>query len=461
MVFSSLSFLCIFFPVVFALNQILPSIKAKNILLLVASVVFYSFGEPVYVVLMLISALANWAAGVALSKTTRRRLVVACAIVANLALLVVFKYADMLIGCANELLRLNIPLTNLPLPIGISFFTFQAMSYVIDVYRGEVSSQKSFLNVLLYISFFPQLIAGPIVKYHDIAQQLSDRHASVSDMAYGLRRFCIGLAKKVLIANNMAVAVDYWYSVAPSDLNALAAWMAALAYLMQIYFDFSGYSDMAIGLGRMFGFHFKENFNFPYISTSIQEFWRRWHISLSTWFKQYLYIPLGGNRKGRARTAINKLIVFFLCGLWHGAAWTFVVWGLIHGAFLMLESVVPIKRMPRALGHIYTLLVVCLAFVIFRADSLSQAGALFTQMFCAWDFTEPSMVVLMRQLTPVFLVSLVCAIVASMPIADMVSQKFATRKTEYVSYAVSAVLLAVCFLCLSSGAYNPFIYFRF
>ena len=244
-------------------------------------------------------------------------------------------------------------------------------------------------------------------------------------------------------------------------MNALAAWMAALAYLMQIYFDFSGYSDMAIGLGRMFGFHFKENFNFPYISTSIQEFWRRWHISLSTWFQEYLYIPLGGNRTGKARTALNKLIVFFLCGLWHGAAWTFVVWGLIHGAFLMLESVIPIKRMPRVLGHIYTLLVVCLAFVIFRADSLGQAGAIFVQMFSAWDFTSASMIVLMRQMTPVFVVAFVCAVIASMPVKDVLQNKLSSRKSVYVSYAASAALLVLCFLSLSSGAYNPFIYFRF
>lgn len=461
MVFSSLSFLCIFFPLVFALNQVLSSIRAKNILLLIASLVFYSFGEPVYVILMIISALANWAAGVALTKTVRTRLVVGCAVVANLALLVVFKYADMLIGCVNGLFGLNVPLTNLPLPIGISFFTFQAMSYVIDVYRKEVDAQRNFLHVLLYISFFPQLIAGPIVKYHDIAQQLTDRHASVSDMACGLRRFCIGLAKKVLIANNMAVAVDYWYSVAPADLNALAAWMAALAYLMQIYFDFSGYSDMAIGLGRMFGFHFKENFNFPYISTTIQEFWRRWHISLSTWFKEYLYIPLGGNRKGKARTALNKLVVFFLCGLWHGAAWTFVVWGLIHGAFLMLESVLPLKRLPRALGHVYTLLVVCLAFVVFRADSLGQAGAIFVQMFTAWDFSEASMMILMRQMTPVFVVAFAAAVIASLPVKDALARMGSGNASTYLSYGVSAVLLVLCFLSLSSGAYNPFIYFRF
>ncbi len=461
MVFSSLSFLCIFFPIVFALNQVLPSIRAKNILLLIASLVFYSFGEPVYVLLMIVSALANWAAGIALTKTSRTRLVVGCAVVANLGLLVVFKYADMLIGCINGLFGSNVPMTNLPLPIGISFFTFQAMSYVIDVYRKEVDAQHNFLHVLLYISFFPQLIAGPIVKYHDIAQQLTDRHASVSDMACGLRRFCIGLAKKVLIANNMAVAVDYWYSVAPTDLNALAAWMAALAYLMQIYFDFSGYSDMAIGLGRMFGFHFKENFNFPYISTTIQEFWRRWHISLSTWFKEYLYIPLGGNRKGKARTALNKLMVFFLCGLWHGAAWTFVVWGLIHGAFLMLESVVPLKRLPRALGHIYTLLVVCLAFVVFRADSLGQAGAIFVQMFTAWDFSDASMMILMRQMTPVFVVAFAGAVIASLPVKDALARMGSSNAPTYLSYGVSALLLVLCFLSLSSGAYNPFIYFRF
>ncbi len=467
MVFSSLSFLCVFLPIVFALNLVLPSVRLKNALLLAASLLFYSFGEPVYVLLMVASSFANFVAGVLLGKLTRRKLVVGSAVVFNVGLLVAFKYAGMIGGSLNALLGTSLPLPQAALPIGISFFTFQAMSYVIDVYRGEVEPQKSFFDVLLYISFFPQLIAGPIVKYHDIAREIRTRHASAADMAAGLRRFCVGLAKKVLIANNLAVAVDYLYSVAPGDLNALAAWTAAVAYMMQIYFDFSGYSDMAIGLGRMFGFHYKENFNYPYVATTLQDFWRRWHISLSTWFKEYLYIPLGGNRKGTARTMLNKLAVFFLCGLWHGASWTFVVWGLVHGAFLMLESVVPVKRMPRALGHLYCLLVVCLAFVLFRADSIDQAGAIIVQMFAGWNFSDASMVVAMRQLSPVFLTALAASLVAALPVRDVAARALgrcgerARRCGIALSYVASIVLLALCFLSLASGAYNPFIYFRF
>ncbi|NHM14314.1 MBOAT family O-acyltransferase [Xiamenia xianingshaonis] len=467
MVFSSLSFLCVFFPIVFALNLVLPSVRLKNALLLVASLLFYSFGEPVYVLLMVASSLVNFGAGVLLGTSARRKLVVGVAVVFNVGLLVAFKYADMIVGSLNALLGTSLPLPQVALPIGISFFTFQAMSYVIDVYRGEVEPQKSFFDVLLYISFFPQLIAGPIVKYHDIAREIRTRHASATDMACGLRRFCVGLAKKVLIANNMAVAVDYLYSVAPGDLNALAAWTAVVAYMMQIYFDFSGYSDMAIGLGRMFGFHYKENFNYPYVATTLQDFWRRWHISLSTWFKEYLYIPLGGNRKGTARTMLNKLAVFFLCGLWHGASWTFVVWGLVHGAFLMLESVVPVKRMPRALGHLYCLLVVCLAFVLFRADSIGQAGAIIVQMFAGWDFSDASMVIAMRQLSPVFLAALAASLVAALPVRDAAARALdrcgerARLCGIALSYVASIALLALCFLSLASGAYNPFIYFRF
>ncbi|NGM17407.1 MBOAT family protein [Eggerthellaceae bacterium zg-893] len=467
MVFSSLSFLCVFFPIVFALNLVLPSVRLKNALLLAASLLFYSFGEPVYVLLMVASSLANFGAGVLLGTSARRKLVVGVAVVFNVGLLVAFKYADMIVSSLNALLGTSLPLPQMALPIGISFFTFQAMSYVIDVYRGEVEPQKSFFDVLLYISFFPQLIAGPIVKYHDIAREIGTRHASATDMACGLRRFCVGLAKKVLIANNMAVAVDYLYSVAPGDLNALAAWTAAVAYMMQIYFDFSGYSDMAIGLGRMFGFHYKENFNYPYVATTLQDFWRRWHISLSTWFREYLYIPLGGNRKGTARTMLNKLAVFFLCGLWHGASWTFVVWGLVHGAFLMLESVVPVKRMPRVLGHLYCLLVVCLAFVLFRADSIGQAGAIIVQMFAGWDFSDASMVIAMRQLSPVFLTALVASLVAALPVRDVAARALdrcgerARLCGIVLSYVASIALLALCFLSLASGAYNPFIYFRF
>jgi alginate O-acetyltransferase complex protein AlgI len=339
------------------------------------------------------------------------------------------------------------------------------MSYVIDVYRGQVAAQRSFFKVLLYIAFFPQLIAGPIVRYHDIELQLANRKMTLVGCAYGFRRFCVGLGKKVLIANSMAVVVDAIFAAPQNEVNIAVAWVAAIAYILQIYFDFSGYSDMAIGLARIFGFEYKENFNYPYVSTSVKEFWRRWHISLSTWFKEYLYIPLGGNRKGRLRTCLNKIIVFFCCGLWHGAAWTFVIWGLIHGAFLLLEEYLPIKKLPKALGWIYTMLVITFAFVIFRADTWPQAVFMMGQMLTGFSFNAPSMQLLMQQLTPVFLVSIVCAIIAATPIKtklNALAQSAGKLQIwDAVTFVLCILLFAISVLSLASGAYNPFIYFRF
>lgn len=495
MVFSSLTFLCIFLPVVFLAHQVIPNIKAKNALLVVFSLGFYAYGEPIYVLLMIASTIFNWAAGLligkslgaagagagkhargahakvasdGLARTDARtkaggqarkssvaRVILAIAVVVNLAFLGVFKYANMCVESLNGAFGLGLPLPEIVLPIGISFYTFQAMSYVIDVYRGVVGHQKNYFKVLLYISFFPQLIAGPIVKYHDIELELAKRHANMQDIACGLRRFIVGLSKKVLIANTMGACVDSIYQTGLTDVNVLVAWLIALAYLLQIYFDFSGYSDMAIGMARMFGFHFKENFDHPYTSTNIKEFWRRWHISLSTWFKEYVYIPLGGNRRGKLRAVINKLIVFFLCGLWHGAAWTFVVWGLIHGLFLLLEEYLPIRKLPRALGVIYTLLVVSVAFVLFRAETFDQAWLIVTQMFTGFHFESACMQLFMQNLTPVFIITFVCGVVASTNIAKYV------KLNEGLSFVAAVLLLALCILSLSTGSYNPFIYFRF
>ncbi len=466
MVFSSLTFLCVFFPAVFLIYQVLPGMRSKNALLIVASLVFYAYGEPVYVVLMLASTIVNWALGLVLGRTessAARRIFLAVAVVANLGCLCVFKYADMVVNTFNGITGLNVASPDIALPIGISFYTFQALSYVIDVYRGEVEGQKNYAHVLLYIAFFPQLIAGPIIKYHDIEDQLATRHASLEDKALGFRRFCFGLGKKVLIANTMAVAVDSIFGADPSQINILGAWIAAIAYLMQIYFDFSGYSDMAIGMARMFGFTFKENFRYPYASCTIKEFWRRWHISLSTWFKEYVYIPLGGNRKGRPRAVFNKLVVFFTCGLWHGASWTFVVWGLIHGLFLLLEEYIPIKKLPKPIGLLYTLLVVCTAFVLFRADGFGQGIAIIGQMYTGFHFDYASMELAVRQLTPVFVIALVFAIAAAAPIKPWFEARFdaARPAVRIASYAVGIVLLIACVASLSGGGYNPFIYFRF
>lgn len=484
MVFSSLVFICVFLPVVFLLNLLIPPVRGKNALLIVASLVFYAYGEPVYIVLMIASTLVNWALGLAIGSRQSRlgsggaahaatrndgtaKALLAVAVIVNLGLLGVFKYAGMVVSTADSLFGLALPDPGIALPIGISFYTFQAMSYVIDVYRGEVKAQRNYAKVLLYIAFFPQLVAGPIVKYHDVEEQLTNRHASLQDVAAGLRRFCVGLGKKVLVANTMAVAVDSIYAAQLDHVNIAVAWIAAVAYLMQIYFDFSGYSDMAIGMARMFGFTYKENFQYPYSSTSVKVFWRRWHISLSTWFKEYLYIPLGGNRKGKPRAVVNKMVVFVLCGLWHGASWTFVVWGLIHGLFLLIEEYLPIHKLPKPLGWLYCMLVVTVAFVLFRADSFQQGGYIIAQMFTGFHFEYACTELAMRQLTPVFLITLVVALVAAWPVKGALQARLkqasprVVATVEVLSYVFAFALLALSFISLSGGGYNPFIYFRF
>lgn len=467
MVFSSLIFLCLFLPVVFLIYHIIPYLRIRNVLLILVSLLFYAYGEPVYIILMLISTMLNYILGRLLGKSEQRfrKIILAFAVVCNLGILAFFKYADMIIMTGNTVFRLNVKMLQLPLPIGLSFFTFQAMSYVIDVYRRDVESQKSYGNVLLYISFFPQLIAGPIVKYHDIQKQITNRTSSLKDIARGFRRFIIGLGKKVLVSNVMAVTADAVFGVSVNELNICSAWIGALAYMMQIYFDFSGYSDMAIGLGHMFGFTFLENFNYPYISCNIRDFWRRWHISLSTWFKEYLYIPLGGSRKGKIRTCVNKSIVFFCTGLWHGANWTFVIWGVFHGAFLLLEEIFPIRKLPRILGHIYTILIVCLSFVIFRADTLHQGIGIIVKMFFGWNFSEGQMTFMLEQLTPMFLLMFATAFVGCMPLGAYIRQWGSRIGINHVlrtgSYIGSILLLMLCMCKLASGSYNPFIYFRF
>ena len=473
MIFSSLEFLCVFLPVVFALYCVIPSLKAKNALLIVASLFFYAYGEPVYVLLMIFSAIVNYAMARLIDRGQRaKKVFLVIDIVLNLGMLAVFKYADFAVDTVNRLLSVRIPQPGITLPIGISFFTFQALSYVIDVYWERVEAQKSFWNILLYISFFPQLIAGPIVKYRDINEAITNRSMDADEIARGLRRFICGLGKKVLIANTAGLVADHIFAAAHSKVNIVVAWIGAIAYLMQIYYDFSGYSDMAIGLGHMFGFHFKENFQYPYGADSIQEFWRRWHISLSTWFKEYLYIPLGGNRKGTARTCLNRIIVFFFTGLWHGANWTFVIWGLWHGAFLLLETYIPFtKKVPKVIARIYTLLVVCVGFVMFRADSLADGAFMIGRMFTGFSFDSASMSFAVQQLTPWFLVMMVAAILGAAPIrkyVDRVRQNIAGeeltgrwKKVQILLYVLSGILLVWCMIRLSGSTYNPFIYFRF
>lgn len=471
MVFSSLVFVCIFLPTVLILHSVIPNRKVKNGLLLAASLLFYAYGEPVYILLMLASTLFNYLFAMLLGRY-RKKLLLALTVTVNIGLLGIFKYTGFALTNVNAFLGLSLPVPEISLPIGISFFTFQALSYVIDVYRGEVPVQKSYFKLLLYISFFPQLIAGPIVRYADIAQQIDERTISVPQIAFGLRRFIAGLGKKVLIANAMGAVADYIFNHGAANLNIVAAWIGAVAYLMQIYYDFSGYSDMAIGLGKMFGFRFKENFDHPYISGTVQEFWRRWHISLSSFFRDYVYIPLGGNRKGKIRTVLNRLIVFFLTGLWHGANWTFIVWGLFHGFFLLLEEYIPvIRRLPRFLTRIYTLLVVTVGFVIFRADTIGEALLFITQMFRGTDFSAGVMSFTLQALTPYFLFMLLAAVICCGPFARL-TQWISTLECKQdrtvgenilqgATFVLAFLLLLWCIIRLAGGSYNPFIYFRF
>ena len=468
MVFSSMVFLCIFLPVVFLLHLILPGIRAKNWMLLLASLVFYAYGEPVYVLLMIASAFVNYLSALLIEKKpSGKKAVMTINVILNLGVLVLFKYTGFLAESFNAIFGTAVPVPAIRLPIGISFFTFQAMSYVIDVYRGVTEPQKNFGKVLLYISFFPQLIAGPIVKYHDIAQEIENRTQTVDGVMNGIRRFIAGLSKKVLISNVMGMTADALFGAAAGTLGAATAWVGALSYLFQIYFDFSGYSDMAIGLGWMFGFHFKENFNYPYSSTSIREFWRRWHISLSSWFLEYLYIPLGGNRKGKVRTCINKFIVFLCTGIWHGANVTFLFWGIYHGCFLMLEEFVPFFRkeggkIKTAVMRIYTLLVVCIGFVFFRADTMTQGVQWVKAMFTGFSMGTASTSLALQQLTPLYLVTFTVACIASFPVfekwkSDGRYQAFYNN----MAFVCSIIGLVLCMLSLAGGTYNPFIYFRF
>lgn len=472
MVFSSLVFLCVFLPTVFILYTVVPSLKFRNGLLILASLVFYSYGEPVYVLIMIFSSLLNYfCARLVSSKNNRAKIALIASVVINLGILAVFKYSAFFVESINAVTGLYIPVPQIDLPIGISFFTFQALSYVIDVYRQTVEPQKNYFYVLLYITFFPQLIAGPIVKYRDISEQIVAREQSVEKIALGMRRFICGLAKKVLIANTMGQTADVIFSSENGYSSILTAWLGALAYLFQIYYDFSGYSDMAIGLGKMFGFDFKENFNYPYGAVSVRDFWRKWHISLSTWFKEYLYIPLGGNRKGRLRTVLNRLIVFFCTGLWHGASWTFVIWGLYHGVFLLLEEFIPILgRLPKILNHIYTLIVVTVGIVIFRADTISQGFDYIRNMFVGFNISEQSISLALTQLTPWFIVIFIVAIIGCAPIKPIADKLRVSdsavlckrqRIAQIVLFLLSFVLLSWCIIRLSSASYNPFIYFRF
>lgn len=464
MVFSSMVFLCVFLPAAFCLHLLLPGMRAKNFLLVVASLVFYAYGEPIYVILLVASSAGNYILARLTGECPKiRKLTMTLAVVINLGLLVIFKYSGFLVETFNSITGAGIPVPQVRMPVGISFFTFQALSYVIDVYRGDASVQKNFGKVLLYISFFPQLIAGPIVKYHDVEAEINNRKQTPEEIGKGIRRFIAGLSKKVLIANTMGLVADNLFGAAATGITGPGAWLGAVSYMLQIYFDFSGYSDMALGLGMMFGFHFHENFDYPYISASIREFWRRWHMSLSGWFKEYLYIPLGGNRRGKFRTVVNKMIVFVCTGIWHGASFKFLFWGIYHGFFLMLEEYIPFigkkgGKLKSFFQHVYALLVVCVGFVFFRADTMKQGCFWIREMFTDFGWKASAMSLTLQQLTPVYLVTLAAALVAAVPVNSMLKKY---KWYEGFTYVLSLAGFALCVLSLAGGTYNPFIYFRF
>ena len=468
MVFSSAIFLFCFLPAVFLLYRLPFGRRWQNALLACASLVFYAFGNLHYVPLFLLSVLLNYATGLLLGgRLQRSKPLIALNIVLNLGILCVFKYTDFLIGNANALFGLTLKPVGLILPIGISFYTFQGLSYTIDVYRKPEEYSRSFLKLLLYISFFPQLIAGPIVRWGDIAAQIDERVCTPEKTSAGIRRFLVGLGKKLLLADTAAIAADAVFAASLPD--ARLAWLGGICYSLQIYFDFSGYSDMAIGMGRMFGFSLKENFLFPYTADSIRDFWRKWHISLSTWFREYLYIPLGGSRCSRARAALNRLIVFFCTGLWHGANWTFVLWGLGHGLLSSLEGsgIIPVERLQksipgRILCRVYTLLSVMLLFTLFRADTMAQGFTMIAAMFRFQALPEGALL-LAKLSSPAMCAVLTAALVMALsPLGGRI-HAFLTeeREKELVPDLCCLLLMVLSVLSLAQSGFHPFIYFQF
>lgn len=463
MLFSSLLFLSIFLPIVLLIYFTVKR-ELRNYVLLVASLIFYGWGEPRYLAIMLIVILMNYFFAILVENSKNKKLYLAIVIAGNLSFLVYFKYFNFLIENANRFFSLNLSTLDIVMPIGISFYTFQALSYVIDVYRGEAKAQKNIYNVALYVTFFPQLIAGPIVKYHDIEKEIITRSINLDNIYLGLKRFIFGLGKKIILANTFGEVVDNIYATNLHSLDSKILWLGAICYALQLYFDFSGYSDMAIGLGKMFGFTFLENFNYPYISKSITEFWRRWHISLSTWFKEYLYIPLGGNRKGTKRTYINLFIVFLATGIWHGANWTFIIWGLWHGFFIILERYIKIeqynKLYHKIIRHIYTFLVFIIGWVIFRAPSMISCIEYIKIMFGVSHNSKIEY--MLSDFLDIKVIILLCiGILVSLSIFKTLTKEKEKRIYKLMTNVLSIFTLIISIFLIASATYNPFIYFRF
>ena len=465
MEFASANFIFIFLPVVFLLYLALPWTKVRNGLLILASLVFYAWGNVYYVLLMCFSALINYLFALWVSKAEKNRLPLILAIIFNIGLLAVFKYAAFAVETMNGIFSASLPIPQILSPIGISFFTFQALSYVIDSYRRDIAPTKNFGKFLLYISFFAQLVQGPIIRWSTIEKQLTERKLTLEGCAEGLRHFIIGLAMKLIVANTMGRVTSFVFGLEAGSLNAAYAWAGAICFLFQIYFDFAGYSRMAVGLGLMFGFTIPENFNYPYIAYSMTDFWRRWHITLSRWFRDYVYIPLGGNRKGAFRTGLNKIIVFLLTGLWHGANWTFVVWGAYNGFFLLGENYVKKTkfRLPKPVTWVYTILAVTVGFVIFNSPNMAYAWAMIKNMFAGFDVGADTIASLSSVFKPTVIAVLVIAAVAATPAAKLLCAKLDGRPKlqAAVRYGTALVLFVLCVFFIASGNYNPSIYTKF
>ena len=461
MLFSSIPFLYCFLPVVVLVYFLVPR-TLKNAVLLLFSLVFYAWGEPKYVFLMLATILSFYGCGLAIGKARQqiwKKSWLTVSVVVGLGLLAVFKYADFFVENFNAATGLSIPLLRLALPVGISFYTFQSLSYTIDVYRGNVPAQKNPISFGAYVALFPQLIAGPIVRYADVARELDNRTHSWEEAMLGIRRFLVGLGKKIILADNFALLISLFRE--SNEKSVLFYWMYAIAFTLNIYFDFSGYSDMAIGLGRIFGFHFIENFNYPYLSKSITEFWRRWHMSLGSWFRDYVYIPMGGNRVSKGRWFFNIFTVWMLTGFWHGAAWNFILWGLLFAVLLLIEKLVPaIGKLPAAVKHIYVMLLIVLSFVLFNGESLAQVGSDFAGLFGFGNLPAVTGETLyyLRSYAVLFAVGFVGAT----PLVKNTALRIGKTKVGAVlEVALMMGILLVCTAYLVDGSFSPFLYFRF
>ena len=472
MLFSSTVFIFIFLPLLLIAYVVVRK-SFKQYILVLFSLLFYAWGEPRHLAVMLMVCFVSYIFSIMITyfhSSIYGKICLMGAVCFDLVVLGYYKYADFFIENINLMFTKQFTEINEIMPIGISFFTFQAISYVIDVYRGEAKVQTSLIRLILYISFFPQLIAGPIIKYHDIEQYLYNNESKFDDLLYGIKRFIVGLGKKILIANPLGVIADNIFNIGYQNADMGIAWLGAVTYSLQLFFDFSGYSDMAIGLGRMFGFHFLENFNYPYISKSITEFWRRWHISLGAWFKEYVYIPLGGNRKGRKWTYLNLFVVFFITGMWHGASWTFVLWGVWHGSLIIIERITGIynKDIYNAFKHIYTMLAVIVGWTMFRADNVDEGLGFIGLMFGVIE-TDYVPFGIWYYLTTYNVLVIVISLLLSMPALDkgnefFIGMNYITHRNKFKLIANDVFLLAVFIMCISSLAsstYNPFIYFRF